>query len=175
MNWNFPGLAIIWSSLNHFNAIFRSDWRFAITFTDLGQLYVVLLSAKLRISGFSTNYNMSFKKILKNWPRLESHGKPKRIFNHELKVESSLTLCVWMERLSSKSLRLFTPTLYACSFAKTGSWARQSNALKRSIRIVRTSLELSRQLCHLLFKFSNACWVLYLERKPRKRGDNLFS
>ena len=44
------------------------------------------------MSVFSTNHNMSFKKILKN------NGPPKRIFNHELKVESSLTLYVRLER-----------------------------------------------------------------------------
>ena len=96
MNWNFPGLAIIWLSLNHFDVIFRSDWRLSITsFIDLAQLYMVLLSTKLHMSVFSTNQKMSFKKILKNnEPRIEPCGIPRRILNHELKVKSSLTLCV---------------------------------------------------------------------------------
>ena len=112
MNWNFPRLAIIWLFLNHFNAIFRSDWRFSITsFTDLAQLYTVLSSAKLKISIFSPNHNMPFKKILKsNGPRIEPCGTPRRIFNHDLKVESSLTLCVRLERQSCKSLRLSMST-----------------------------------------------------------------
>ena len=120
MNWNFPGLAIIWLSLNHFNAIFRSDWRFSITsFTDLAQLYMVLSSAKLQISVFSTNHNISFKKILKsNGPRIEPCGTPRRIFNHELKVESSLTLCVRLEKSSCKNLRLFMSTPFHQCFVE---------------------------------------------------------
>ena len=99
MDWNFPGLAIICLSSNHFNAIFRSDWRFSITtLTNLAQLYMVLSSAKLEISVFLTNYNMSFKKILKsNGPRIDTFGTLRRIFNHKLKVESSLTLNVRLE------------------------------------------------------------------------------
>ena len=87
MNWNFPGLAIIWLPLNHFHAIFRSDSRFSITsFTDLAQLHMVLLSSKLQIPVFLTNHNMSFKKILKNYGlTIESCGTSRRIFNHELK------------------------------------------------------------------------------------------
>ena len=41
--------------------------------------------------------------------------------------------------------------------------------------ILQTTPELSRQLCHLLIKFNNACLVPYLKQKPHKRGDNLFS
>ena len=45
------------------------------------------------MSVFSTNNNISFKKILKSdEPRIEPCGTPRIIFNHEMKVESSLTL-----------------------------------------------------------------------------------
>ena len=53
MNWNYPGLAILWVFLNQFHAIFRSAWRFFKTpFTDLAQLFMVLSSAKLQMSVF---------------------------------------------------------------------------------------------------------------------------
>ena len=90
MNWSFPGLAIIWLFSNQFNAIFKSDWRFSITFfTDLAQLYMVLLSAKLQMSVFSINRNMSFKKILKNnGPRTDPCGTPKPWAEGRIKFNS---------------------------------------------------------------------------------------
>ena len=58
------GLAIIWLSLNQFNATFRSDCRFSIPLcTDLAQLYIVLPSVKWQISVFPDNHKMSFRKI----------------------------------------------------------------------------------------------------------------
>ena len=48
---------------------------------------------------FSMNHNISFKKILKNnGPRIDPYGTPRKIFSHELKVESSLTVSVRLER-----------------------------------------------------------------------------
>ena len=51
---------------------------------------------------------------------------------------------------------------------------REANPFERSIRIVPTTPDLSRQLCHLLIEFRNACCVPYLERKPQRKGDSFF-
>ena len=60
---------------------------------------MVLSSAKLQMLDFSMNHNISFKKILKNnGPRIDPYGTPRKIFSHELKVESSLTVSVRLER-----------------------------------------------------------------------------
>ena len=67
-------------------------------------------------------------------------------------------------------------------FRQDSSWGRQSNALEGSIRIVPTTPELSRQLCHLLIKFNNGWSVVIIFNNEycalngnHKKGDNLFS
>ena len=73
---------------------------------DKGVVYGAVVR-KLQMSVFSINHNILFKKILKNnGPRIKPCGMPKRIFNLHLKVKSSLTLCVRLERQSCKNSRL---------------------------------------------------------------------
>ena len=53
----------------------------------------MLRSEMLRISVFSLRHKTSFKKILnKTEPKINPCGTPKKISNHELQVESSLTV-----------------------------------------------------------------------------------
>ena len=55
-----------------------------------------------------------------------------------------------------------------CSLATIKSWGRDSNALERSISIVPTTPDLSKQFCQLSKRLDIACCVLYLERNSHK-------
>ena len=125
-------------------------------------LSIIVIVFPFLMTMFQWNITCHLRKYSKIKTEIYPCGMPKRIFSHETKVELSLILCVRLERYSSKSLRLSMLTPYACSFAKISSCGRRSNALERSIRTVPTTPDLSRQLCHLSVKLSNACWVLYV-------------
>ena len=62
-----------------------------------------------------------------------------------------------------------------CSLATIKSWGRESNALERSISIVPTTPDLSKQFCQLNKRLDKACCVLYLERNSDKWGEGFVS
>ena len=107
MNWNYPGLAILWFFLSQFHAIFRSAGRFFKTpFTDLA-VYGIVVSKIANVSFLSTNLVGSHQRcsvknsVLRNFTKFTGKHLCQRLFFNKvvcLAWDSGTGVFLWILR-----------------------------------------------------------------------------
>ena len=105
------------------------------------QGYRIVSSAKLQISvSFMKRSKLLIRTLKRIGPNIDPCGSPGIICNHLLKDEPTFTVCCRLERESCMSLKLFSQTPYASSFAIIKTSLTQSQAFIKSINNVPTIL-----------------------------------